>query len=94
MDPKELRMMYNHHVWPSPNARISARNLGCQTKRLTHEQALNWLAQRIGKTLEEFLEMDKRECWKALGCITYLGGHYATVYNPIYLRYSRYIKYE
>ena len=94
MEPKELRMLYNHYVWPSPNARIAAKNLGCKTKRLTHEEALNWLAQRTGRTLEDFLKMNKRDSWKALGCITYRGGYYATVYNPIYLPSSRYIKYE
>jgi len=83
MDPKELRASYNHYVWPSPRARVVAKNLGCSTKRLTHEQALNWLANKTRKTVPEFLEMEKEESWKALGCTTCIAG-ILYIYDPLF----------
>lgn len=83
MNPKELRDSYNHYVWPSPRARVVAKNLGCTTKRLTHEQALNWLANRANKTVEEFLSMDRETSCKALRCTYYRGG-ISFVYDPLY----------
>jgi len=92
MDAKELRKLYNHPVWPSPNARVAAKRLGCQTKRLTHEEALNWLARRTGRSLEDFLKMEKYQSWRVLGC-THLYFGYDAVHDPIHSPYSRYCRF-
>ncbi len=89
MDPRELRRLYNHRSWPSPRARIVAKNLGFEKKRMTHEEALTWLAGRLRLTIPEFLAMDSSQAWKALGCITWSNG-YASVYDPLYGLYSPY----
>jgi hypothetical protein len=89
MDPKELRSLYNHYVWPSPRARVVAKNLGCTTKRLTHEQALNWLAEKAGTSLDNFLSLEKYESWKMLKCTTWRGGR-EYIYDPLYGLYSPY----
>lgn len=93
MDPKELRRLYNHPVWPSPRARVVAKNLGCSTKRITHEQALEWLAHRANKELPVFLSMEKEDAWKALWC-TYTWYGKTMAYDPLYGLFNRYKKYR
>lgn len=77
-------MSYNHPVWPSPRARVVAKNLRLDVqyektwhgsyemtkiKRLTHAHALELLSQRAGKaSVEEFLAMSREQAWAALGC--------------------------
>jgi len=58
---------------------------GEQMKRLTHEQALRLLAEKAGETVEDFLKMEKKESWKALGCLQkpYWGPD-MVVYDPLY----------
>jgi hypothetical protein len=84
MDPYDLRASYNHHVWPSPRARIVAKNRGCKLKRITHEQALNYLANKCNKTIEEFLSMGRDQSWKALGCVLYNSTGEAELYDPLF----------
>jgi hypothetical protein len=77
-------MSYNHPRWPSPYARIVAKNLRLdfqyeetlsglyewsKIKRLTHAHALELLSRSAGKaSVEEFLAMSREEAWAALGC--------------------------
>jgi hypothetical protein len=86
-------MSYNHRTWPSPRAKVVAKNLcidndpitGNRIKRITHAQALDCLARKAGMTVEEFLTLPREESWKALGCLTYSPWSYAPrVYDPLY----------
>jgi hypothetical protein len=78
-----LRKAYNHPVWPSPRARIVAKRLGYDQKRMTHEQALNWLAARMFKTVPEFLQMKEETAWINLGFYRYSYGQ-LVAYDPLY----------
>jgi hypothetical protein len=88
-------MDYNHHTWPSPRAKVVAKNMrldydpdGNKIKRLKHEDAVRLLAMKARMTVQGFLELPKEESWKALGCFrtTCYGPR---VYDPLYL-HSRY----
>lgn len=86
MDPKDLRKLYNHPTWPSPRARIVAKNLGLKMKRITHEVALDFLSWKCGLTLHDFLQLEQKESWRQLGCIRYLYNGSTITYNPVYSR--------
>jgi hypothetical protein len=88
---------YNHPRWPSPRAKIVAKNLELdyvnhgeyhkeKIKRITHAQALEVLRKKAGKnSVEEFLAMSEEDAWRALGCF-YKSWYQAelVVYNPLY----------
>ena len=86
-----VKMNYNHPRWPSPRAKIVAKNLKLdyegyfplKMKRLTHAQALELLRKKANKdTIEEFLAMPEIDAWRALGCVSKHGIPF--VYNPLY----------
>jgi hypothetical protein len=78
-----LRQSYNHPVWPSPRARIVAKRLGYDQKRMTHEQALKWLASKTFKSVPDFLQMDQESVWVYLGFYRYSYGK-IVAYDPLY----------
>jgi hypothetical protein len=68
---------YNHRIWRSPYARLVAIKLGLDTKanygeikkRLTHDEAIRRLADRAGRTVDSFLELDYNTVMRLLGCV-------------------------
>ena len=68
---------YNHRIWRSPYARLVAIKLGLDTKanygeikkRLTHDEAIRRLADRAGRTVDSFLELDYNTAMRLLGCV-------------------------
>ena len=78
-----IRQLYNHPVWPSPRARIVAKRLGYDQKRMTHEQALKWLASKTFKSVPDFLQMDQESVWVYLGFYRYSYGK-IVAYDPLY----------
>jgi len=86
-------MSYNHRTWPSPRAKVAAKNLridndpvtGEKIKRITHAEALACLARRAGMTIDAFLALPREESWKVLGCVRYSPWSYdLRVYDPVY----------
>jgi hypothetical protein len=88
-------MDYNHPRWPSPRAKLVAKKLNLDNispwsrdkiKRLTHQQALELLAKKAGKSVPEFLEMPTQSAWLALGSYTTYGWHNSdkVAYDPLY----------
>ncbi len=51
----KMKSEYNHPEWPSPRAANCARALG--QPRLKHIDALQFLAARVGKTVDQLRQM-------------------------------------
>lgn len=83
LDPKELRKLYNHTVWSSPRAKIVAKMLGNKTKRITHEQALRFLAAKCETSLAEFLKLPCEEAWRKLGFVRKYSSSEGIPYDPL-----------
>jgi hypothetical protein len=78
---------YNHPIWYSPVAKIVAKKLQPSLKKLTHDQALEFLASKAGKTVEEFLDMGPKESWRALGFVYNKYG-LDRAYDPLSRQYA------
>ena len=88
---------YNHPRWPSPRARLVAIKLGLdiikispktRIKRLTHAQALELLAKKAKKTIQEFLDLPMEDAWMALGCYREVSwSNRKITFNPLYPRW-------
>ncbi len=89
MDSKRYRYLLNHPRWPSPEARVVAKNIARLqgddiVKRMTHEQALDYLARRSRMSLDEFLALPKQDAWFALGCTRRDTMGRVLPFNPLY----------
>lgn len=54
---KPKRLDYNNSNWPSPRPKLFAKACAPERKFKTHQHALEFLAQRVGLTVEDLLKM-------------------------------------
>ena len=73
MNPKELRKLYNHSLWPSPRAVNFCKQIGIdknriikkdsigRNKKLTHLEALNIIASKCKISIDDLLNLSKKD---------------------------------
>jgi|UniRef100_A0A6C0LAY3 hypothetical protein len=81
MNPKELRKLYNHSLWPSPSAVRFCKETGLDKnhkpkkdsigryKKLTHLEALKLISSKCKISIDELLKTDKNIIVKKLDLV-------------------------
>jgi hypothetical protein len=81
MNPKELRKLYNHSLWPSPRAVNFCKQIGIdknriikkdsigRNKKLTHLEALKLISSKCKISIDELLKTDKNIIVKKLDLV-------------------------
>ena len=101
MDRYELRSSYNDSNWPSPYAKLLVINRkwdkdhnGNKIKRITHEQALNILSQRLNISIQEFLKINRKDGHTLLGFIRKNAWNEPETFCPIYPEKNKHYSYK